>query len=180
MPKYSFSLAGKYQETRVVFPSILLGVVTQLQLVMLVDTTAAAPTVLWMLSVNSTIGSWVALTFLLIGWKLKEETTPWSFKMSHCLWNYLTVICWCSWESKVFSTSVSFELSVTQFDIFGEKFQPNFAFFFCKIIYIWNILILKEHQALVPLVCMFDCDVPKNSEARINITRPKILLKHDL
>ena len=44
LPKYSFSLAGKYQETRVVFPSILLGVVTQLQLVMLVDTTTAAPT----------------------------------------------------------------------------------------------------------------------------------------
>ena len=41
LPKYSFSLAGKYQETRVVFPSILLSVVTQLQLVMLVDTTAA-------------------------------------------------------------------------------------------------------------------------------------------
>ena len=42
---YSFSLAGKYQETRVVFPSILLGVVTQLQLVMSgVDTTTAAPT----------------------------------------------------------------------------------------------------------------------------------------
>ena len=44
LPKYSFSLAGKYQETRVVFPSTLLGVVAQLQLVMLVDTTAAAPT----------------------------------------------------------------------------------------------------------------------------------------
>ena len=44
LPKYSFSLAGKYQESRVVFPSILSGVVTQLQLVMLVDTTAAAPT----------------------------------------------------------------------------------------------------------------------------------------
>ena len=41
LPKYSFSSAGKYKETRVVFPSILLGVVTQLQLVMLVDTTAA-------------------------------------------------------------------------------------------------------------------------------------------
>ena len=106
--------------------------------------------------------------------------TPWSFKMSHCLWNYLTVKCWCFWESKVFLTSASFELSVTHFDIFGEKFQPTFAFVFCKIIYIWNILILKEHQALVSLVCMFDCNVPKNSEARINITRPKILLKHDL
>ena len=44
LPKYSFSLAGKYQESRVVFPSILSGVVTQLQLVMLVDTTTAAPT----------------------------------------------------------------------------------------------------------------------------------------
>ena len=44
LPKYSFSSAGKYKETRVVFPSILLGVVTQLQLVMLVDTTTAAPT----------------------------------------------------------------------------------------------------------------------------------------
>ena len=41
LPKYIFSSAGKYKETRVVFPSILLVVVTQLQLVMLVDTTAA-------------------------------------------------------------------------------------------------------------------------------------------
>ena len=47
-------------------------------------------------------------------------------------------------------------------------------------LYLEHILILKEHQALVSVVCMFDCDVPKNSEARINITRPKILLKHDL
>ena len=61
-----------------------------------------------------------------------------------------------------------------------REISAHFAFVFCKIIYIWNILILKEHQALVSLVCMFDCDVPKNSEARINITRPKILLKHDL
>jgi len=52
----------------------------------------------------------------------------------------------------LFITCASFELSVTRLlrpeIIFGEKFQATFAFVFCKIIYIWNILVIKETSSL--------------------------------
>ena len=58
----------------------------------------------------------------------------------------------------LFITCASFELSVTRLPrpeiIFGEKFQPPFSFVFCKIIYIWNILIIKETSSL-SFACLY-------------------------
>ena len=56
---------------------------------------------------------------------------------------------------KVFFTSASFELSVTHFDIFGQKFQPTFAFFFCKIIYIWNVHINFKGTSSLSFACLY-------------------------